>query len=425
MMQQAKSRVLVLGDDMRIFLAVARSLGRAGHQVHAAPVDPEAPALRSRYVRKVHVLPNYESDPDGWVAGLAELLGNEAFDLVIPCTDPPILLLHKHRDAFAGHRIAIPNPGAMTDLFDKARTRRLAQILDIPVAAGKVLERGDDAGQLASRFGLPLVIKARQSYRLDRMGAAGKVWILDSEAEVAERLAAISEPSDFLVESFFRDSVGVGVSVLAREGRICQAFQHRRLREGRGGSSSYRISEAADERLLDACRRIASHVDLTGVGMFEFRWRPSDEAWLLLETNVRFWGSLPLPVSLGVDFPQLLHDMTVRGAAPHPAAYPVGVRSRNLVLDAHHILSSARPLRLQRLPGIGADLLDFAVQPLRWLAGREHSDSFVLDDPWPGFAEIRSVAKRRGRRGADITSAGDRTSGTELEIRPANSARAA
>ena len=50
-------------------------------------------------------------------------------------------------------------------------------------------------------------------------------------------------------QSYFA-GVGVGVSVLARNGEILHAFQHRRLREGRGGSSSYRVSEQVDSRTL-------------------------------------------------------------------------------------------------------------------------------------------------------------------------------
>ena len=52
-----KERVLVLGDDMRIFLAVVRSLGRAGKEVHVVPFNWNAPALKSKYIAKIHYFP--------------------------------------------------------------------------------------------------------------------------------------------------------------------------------------------------------------------------------------------------------------------------------------------------------------------------------------------------------------------------------
>ena len=58
-------------------------------------------------------------------------------------------------------------------------------------------------------------------------------------------LVSLTDRSRYLVESYFEGS-GVGVSVLAHEGEILQIFQHRRLREGKGGNSSYRISETVN-----------------------------------------------------------------------------------------------------------------------------------------------------------------------------------
>ena len=42
--------MLLLGDDLRAFLAIARSLGRRGVEVHAAPSDFSSSALKSRYI---------------------------------------------------------------------------------------------------------------------------------------------------------------------------------------------------------------------------------------------------------------------------------------------------------------------------------------------------------------------------------------
>ena len=40
---------------------------------------------------------------------------------------------------------------------------------------------------------------------------------------------------------------------------------------------------------------------------------------------------------------------------------------------------------------------DFFAQPLWWIIGREHSDSFTIDDPIPGIAGIWDVLKRVAR----------------------------
>ena len=47
--------------------------------------------------------------------------------------------------------------------------------------------------------------------------------------------------------------------------------------------------------------------------MFEFRVDNGSGAWALLEVNARPWGSLPLPVALGADFPYRWYRLLVEG----------------------------------------------------------------------------------------------------------------
>jgi predicted ATP-grasp superfamily ATP-dependent carboligase len=403
----AKERVLVMGDDMRIFLAVVRSLGRAGKEVHAAPLNWHSPALRSRYVRAVHQLPRYSDDPAAWLAVLSRILQAQNFDLLVPCGDQAILPLHSHRNEFSGHRVAIPGPLAMELLFDKERTRELCEQLGIPVARSAPLRPGDTAAALADRFALPLVLKPRKSFSIDRLDCTDKVWIVESRTELQKRLAEMREPTRYLAQAYF-EGVGVGVSVLAQSGRIRHAFQHRRLREGRGGSSSYRVSETVDSELLHACETICDYTQHTGVCMFEFRRNAKTGAWILLETNARFWGSLPLPLSLGVDFPRFLYDLLVHEVQHPTVPYAAGIRARNLVLDGFNLFSGLRHLTGREFLGWVGDVAGYLVQPLRWTTGHERSDTFVRDDLRPALWECallcKSVSHKLTRRRAVLDS---------------------
>ncbi len=395
---KSQERVLVFGDDMRIFLAVVRSLGRAGKEVHAAPYDWHAPALKSKYIASIHHLPRYSDNPAAWRSSLLQVLQDQSFDLIIPCCDDRALIsLHMHREEFAGYPVALPNEEVMDVLFDKERTRQVCLDLDIPVAKGCRLEASDTADGLARRFGLPLILKPRRSYWTDQLDSWEKVSIVESEPELQRQLNAIAEPSRYLVEARF-EGVGVGVSVLAQDGAILQIFQHRRLREGWGGASSYRVSETVDRNLRSACEKICRRVNLTGVCMFEFRCNPATGAWILLETNARFWGSMPLPVSLGVDFPRCHYDLLAHAIVHAPIGYPAGIRSRNAILDAFNLMAEIRRLRANRLAGWIADVGDYLAQPLRWRGGRERSDSFVSDDLRPAVAECLLLARRLKQR---------------------------
>ena len=70
-LQKEAGKVLVLGEDASIVLAIARSLGRRGVRVHLGWCPENTPARWSTYVSKVHRLPSYQQGATrGWIASL-------------------------------------------------------------------------------------------------------------------------------------------------------------------------------------------------------------------------------------------------------------------------------------------------------------------------------------------------------------------
>jgi hypothetical protein len=104
-----------------------------------------------------------------WRASLLDPLRSYDSDLNVPCCDRASLRFDLHRHEFADYRIAIPGASTISVLFDKERTRLLCGELGILVADGIRLSAGDSAQALAARFGLPLVLKPRKPYSLDRL----------------------------------------------------------------------------------------------------------------------------------------------------------------------------------------------------------------------------------------------------------------
>ena len=289
MREESKTRILVIGDDMRIFLTVARSLGRAGYIVHAAPFDWNAPALKSRFISAIHHLPRYSDSPNAWLDEMKKVLAENDIRIVIPCCDRAILPLDRHRAQLEHAKLAIPSPKSIETLFDKLKTKDLARSLGIPMADGEQLRSNESASALIERYGLPLVIKPKRSYTFDHLTTWGRVHIAESSEQLEDVLSSIDTPDGYLVEAYFKGGFGCGISVLAAKGQVIQAFGHRRLREGWAGSSSYRISEACRPAMLEAATKICEALNIDGVCMFEFRCR-LDGSWILLEVELPVLG---------------------------------------------------------------------------------------------------------------------------------------
>jgi protein-tyrosine-phosphatase len=208
-------------------------------------------------------------------------------------------------------------------------------------------------------------------------------------------LLPLLEPASFLYEAFFPGR-GAGVSVLAHRGKVLQAFEHHRQREIGSSGSFYRVSAPLTPELEKACADMVAALEYTGVAMFEFRLGGEesrrDGGWVLLEVNARPWGSMPLPVGLGVDFPYRWYALLVDGVETPPVPYRTGIFGRNLVPDLWSILSDAKQIR-----DGGGSLIGFAASRAsefgRVFTRREIQDVLVRDDPAPGLLELGSITR--------------------------------
>lgn len=389
------NKVLVIGDDSRSFLATVRSLGRQGVEVHVAPFDFGVPALSSRYIRAKHFLPYYLDGGQEWLDAMASLLSKEKFDLVIPCDERGLLPLCLHRNTLAKlTRLAIPSPEALDTFFDKVRTRELASSQDVPVAPGRMLAAQDTADSIIAELGLPVVIKEPMSYALPELYVRTSTRIVATHAELTAWLARHDRSKPILLEQMF-PGFGLGVSVLCDQGKILQAFEHHRAHE-LNGSSYYRKSAPLDPDRLAAVERMARAIDYTGLAMFEFKVDPASGKWILIEVNARPWGSLPLPVSIGIDFPYRLYRLMAHQESSEPVVYPSERYCRNLMQDMWQARSGAA-----QLTGKPHRLLSHCVAWAwsfhRVLIGREHHDTLVLDDLRPGLREFSDLFAPRLR----------------------------
>lgn len=388
-------RVLVIGDDTRSFLAIVRSLGRRGWDVDAAPFDQSSPALSSRYLRRVHRVDAYSLSADRWVERLRSLATAEGYDLIVPCDDRALIPLAHHAGELGAVRLAAPNAQALAVLFDKAETRGLAESLGVPVASGRILSGDDTADGLIRDFGLPLALKPRASYLLGQAGAKSSVRIVRTAAQLEVALGHVDRPTRWLVEGFFHGE-GCGLSVLADRGAVLMAFQHRRLAEAsETGGSSVRVGEPVAPELMVMVEAMARATDLHGVAMFEFRRDRASGRHILLEVNCRFWGSLPLAVASGVDFPAAAALLYARGEAPRPAAYRPGLVMRDLGGEYGRMVddASGRGAIPAKILAAATGLARLA---LALVSGRGF-DSHAPDDPAPFRRERGELARHIGR----------------------------
>ena len=386
-------------------IAFIRSLGRRGWRVTAADTDRRSAGFRSRYASDRLVYPAPMVDADAAVGAILEAVRRTGVDLVIPITDEIGLPLAAARDRFAGLScLAVPDPAALAVAHDKAQTMDLAERLGVPIPLTRRVATADEAIDAARELGWPVVVKPQVSRepRDDGTVEAFTVSYAADAAGLRARVAALEGRTGVLLQRW-RPGEGHGVELLTDHGRPLAAFQHRRLREVpvTGGASSLRESVALDPILYEYATRLLGKLGWTGLAMVEFRLTPDGPE--LMEINGRVWGSLPLAMRAGMDFPGRLADLVLDGppstAEPVATDYRVGLRARNLRLDISWIGSVATARR--RYPELPWPPRRAALGALASLLDpRIADDLFVRDDPGPGLAQIAAIARDALARGA-------------------------
>jgi predicted ATP-grasp superfamily ATP-dependent carboligase len=398
----AKPTVLVTDASRGSAISIIRALGRKGWRVIAADTDAHSLGFRSRYTEDTLLYPAPERAPQACVAALLQAAQSKGVDLIIPVTDAVIIPLSEARAQFAGVcKLALPEASALEVVRDKLKTLELAEQVGVPVPRTALVDTVQEALAQSQAFSWPIVLKPRVSrmYRNQTAIEAYEVCYAENAAQLAEQMGRFEGRCPVLLQEYYV-GVGQGVELLLHEGRPLAAFQHKRLREVpiNGGASALRESVPLDPVMYDYAVRLMGALNWTGLAMVEFKVGAAGAK--LMEINGRVWGSLPLAVLSGMDFPGRLAELYLNGQPPNGSLatdYQVGVRARNLELDVlwiAKVLHGKRRYPFLAMPsrrqGLGA-LVELFNPSYKF-------DILSLEDPRPGLAELPKIIGRlRGK----------------------------
>jgi predicted ATP-grasp superfamily ATP-dependent carboligase len=254
----------------------------------------------------------------------------------------------------------------------------------------RILPIPADPATVLREFSLPVVVKARSSFRAEDLGDRRRTRVARDEAALAQFLGVLEGRADeVLIEEYF-EGEGGGIDVLCAGGEVVHAFQHLRLHEGRTYSSApYRVSAPVHRGMLEDTRKYVRALDYTGVLMLEFRLNAQTGEWLFHDFNARFWAALPLTVASGADYPYWLYQILVEGRRSFPPDYRVGIACRNWRLDLLWLKEQLGLPRAERIPS-----RELAGEAWRLATMREWADTLTRDDPMPGLVDLSRILGR-------------------------------
>ncbi len=396
-----RGTVLVTDADRGSALAIIRSLGRQGWRVIAADSDPRSLGFRSRYAQDRLLYPAPTVAPQAFVDTLYDAVREKEIDLVLPVTDEVLHLLAHARARFEEVcQLALADAAALELVTDKSKTLELAERLGVPIPSTRVVQTFEEAREAARSLRCPVVLKpALSSYYLPERGVIESCSVCYAKdlKDLSERMHRFEGRYKVLLQEYC-PGIGHGVEMLAYRGQPVAAFQHKRLAEIpiSGGASAWRESVPLDPTLYTYASRLVDALEWTGLIMVEFKVGKDVR---LMEINGRVWGSLPLAVLSGMDFPGRLAELYF-GEPPVPNAtpaseYKVGVRAFNLDLILLWIPQVL--FGKQRYPFLPHPKRRQAVAAaLGLLDPKQKWDIGSWEDPRPALAAIPKMARKLG-----------------------------
>jgi predicted ATP-grasp superfamily ATP-dependent carboligase/protein-tyrosine-phosphatase len=378
--------VLVLDGTTRAIVTICRSLHSRGIPAICAQLGRRGLSRHSNSVRADVALP---TSGGAFLEQLRTLLARYDVDTIVPCSDKALMaLLPYYAEITRVAHVTCPDPDVVARVLDKGRTLAAARECGVPIPATYEIADRRALDDLKGSLRFPIIAKPRNVGN----PAPFKVAQFNDARELAE-FFDWSHFGPFIFQEYVTGD-GVGLSTIVAEGRLLTVFAHRRLHEypPGGGFGVFFESETPNPEIVRASAKLLEQLEWQGPAMVEFRHDARTGNWSLMEVNGRFWGSLPLGVSAGIDFPYLLWQSIHGAPFEVPKTYRAGIRMRftagEIARFADLVTSGSERRQL------GYRWIDPFAQALQSFRPGVRSALFSITDPLPECIDVSLVVAR-------------------------------
>jgi hypothetical protein len=308
-------RVLITNGSSRTSYAALRSLSKSGIACFSADVSRFGMCQSSRFSKGHYLYTSHYESEDRFISDLVEIIEEHQITILFPSHNETEVIARNHYRFDSLAVSTIPAESHCAIFNNKSQAYDLAENIGIPVPARIHYTEPQQISSLLVSRGIE-----RTVIKLLTGNSSKGVFYGDNPEHtrvVVEKLIdkyGLEFDRYPQVEEYVQGE-GYGNSVLYWHGVHITNFTHRRLRDKikTGGTSVYR--EASSHKGIEvAAKKIFDTIDWHGLAMCEFKVCPTTEKFWFIEVNPRMWGSIPLAIAAGVDFPYLTYLCATQNA---------------------------------------------------------------------------------------------------------------
>jgi predicted ATP-grasp superfamily ATP-dependent carboligase len=263
------------------------------------------PHLRySRHVYRFFYFPQKIQVGD-WIKDINQVVDEYGIDVIMPIWDKGIKKLIEHKSLLKSDKL-IPLP-SLDNFITAANKGLLAKHLEgvgIPVPKTVVLsfEIIQNRKQLTLDF--PILAKPISS------GNGKGIVKFENQEALAKHFENIGLKEEYILQEFKR-GVDFCCNVLCYEGEIlAYTIQKGTFWDSKPFTAQLGMDFVYNEPLYKMMKKLMKSLHWSGIANIDLLFDPEASVFYVLEINPRFWNSLTASLMAGVNFPQLLIQLT-------------------------------------------------------------------------------------------------------------------
>lgn len=308
-------RTILLLGNYRPTLALARSLGAAGHRVIVGLEGCDRGAEYSRYTSQVWDHPSLKDDETAFLNELEAFVREHNVSLIIPVEEGFIGCFIRNQSKINRMApVAMVEPRLTSLCLDKIAMMQRCVRLNVPCAPFAKVSCVADLRHEIDRLGYPVVVRSeRSTCRLDGLKAIS----IDTASDI-ERLIAvwpISE-TDLIVQKR-AEGRRYNVYFAARAGIMLQHVQAAILRTDNPDGSGLAVegeTRPARQDLRAYTEALLQDLSYDGIGCAQFLVDEASNQICFLEINARIAGNLIVPEAAGLKLIEFHTEPALSGA---------------------------------------------------------------------------------------------------------------
>ena len=286
----------------------------------------------SRGVSKNFEIPSPFDGVSEYVEAILKIISNEPYDIVMPFTHGAVAACCHAKDQIETYsKLTFPDFETFLLFHDKWKTYELCKKTQVPSPRTWKPHDQDELCQLANEISFPAVVKIQMG-----CGIARGVRVAEKKDELMEKYTSLSTQPSFsfldnfetpIIQEFIEGPIHDVVGLFNDGEPLAIMSQKRVLTYPIDGGTGSVNETTYEPRIIEYACRLMKAAGWTGPAMCEFKKRGEND-YFLLEVNPKFWGTLDLAISSGLDVPTMTANLFFNGNVKPIKEYNVGLLYR-------------------------------------------------------------------------------------------------